>query len=71
MCKESIRLEILKSLEITKKKAPARSLFFIEIGTRNIFFFYLALHVLGRLQIYQTNPFEALFLYRNIWLFDK
>ena len=71
MCKESIRLEILKSLEITKKKLPPALFFYRNRDEKHFVFFYLALHVLGRLQIYQTNPFEALFLYRNIWLFDK
>ena len=69
MCKESVQLEILKRSEI-KKRPPTLSS--IEIGTRNIlFFFYLASHVLGQLQINQTNPFEALFMHRNIWLFYK
>ena len=67
MCKENIQLQILKRSEMTKKRRPT-ALFFIEIRTRNtLFFFYLALHVLGQLQINQTNPFVALFMYRNIW----
>ena len=70
MCKESVLLEILKRSEIPPKKAPARSPF-IEIGKRNILFLYLALHVLGQLQINQTKPFEALFMHRNIWLYYK
>ena len=73
MCKESVQLEILKRSEIPpplQKKAPARSPF-IEIGKRNILFLYLALHVLGQLQIYQTKPFEALFMHRNVWLYYK
>ena len=75
MCKESVQLEILKRSEIPPpppppKKAPARSPF-IEIGQRNILFLYLALHVLGQLQIYQTKPFEALFMHRNVWLYYK
>ena len=56
-----------------KKRPPA--LFFIEIGTRNILFcfvfFGLALHVLGQLQINQTNPFEALFMHRDICWYYK
>ena len=72
MCKDSIQLKILKRSEITKKKRPP-AVFFIEIGTRNIFFVYLVLHVhvLGQRQINQTNPFEELFMYRNIWLYYK
>ena len=71
MCKESIRLEILKRLEITKKSSRPLSFFYRSRDEKHFVFFYLALHVLGQLQIYQTNPFEALFLYRNIWLFYK
>ena len=45
MCKESVQLEILKRSEKkqktkNKKKAPARSLFFLEIRKRNILLFF-------------------------------
>ena len=69
MCKESVQLEILKRSEI--KKALAHSLFYRNRDEKHFVFFYLALHVLGQLQINQTNPFEALFMHRNIWLFYK
>ena len=53
---------------MTKKKASARFLFYRNQDEKHfVFFFCLALHVLGQLQINQTNPFEALFMYRNIW----
>ena len=69
MCKESVQLEILKRSEI--KKVPAHSLFYRNQDEKH-FFFYLASHVLGQLQINQTNPFEALFMHRNnFWLFYK
>ena len=63
----------IKKFGNNRKKCPP-ALFFIEIGTRNIlfcFFFCLALHVLGQLQINQTNPFEALFMHRDICWYYK
>ena len=53
---------------MTKKKASARFLFYRNQGEKHfVFFFCLALHVLGQLQINQTNPFEALFnVYKHL-----
>ena len=51
MCKESVQLEILEGSEITSKKSPARSLFYRNRDEKHFVFFYLALHVLGQLQI--------------------
>ena len=53
MCKESIQLEIIKKSEITKKKMRPPALFCIEIRTRKIRFFNLALA--RKLNLYICN----------------
>ena len=56
MCKKSIQLEIIKKLEITKNKAPARSLFYRNPDEKHLFFFLLGLKERGKEGLKTKTP---------------
>ena len=72
MCKKNIQLEILKRSEMTKKKAPDRSLFYRNKDEKHFVFFFTWPYMFqGSSKLTETNPFVALLMYRNIGLFYK